>query len=301
MIINTELEQRGNQFPAKISSFKKEKDRFTITTENDVLLQVTVIRDSVLRFRYSPSGSFPKDFSYAISEDRVRGYNHLEYSEEKTRFVIKTAKLVLHIEKKDLKKTIYSTDGKLINQDEAGYHWEYSYEHGSDIVKMSKAEPKMESYYGLGDKPMHFNLKGRRVQNWVTDEYAFGKDRDPLYKAIPFYIGLHNDIAYGVFFDNTFRTFFDFGHERRNVTSFWAQGGEMDYYFIYGPEMEQVVTSYTDLTGKPEMPPLWALGYHQSKWSYYPESNVKETAAEFRKLEIPCDSIWFCIYLWIHT
>jgi alpha-glucosidase len=42
-------------------------------------------------------------------------------------------------------------------------------------------------------------------------------------------------------------------------------------YFIYGPQMEDVVTSYTDLTGKPELPPLWALGYHQCKWSYYPK------------------------------
>ena len=65
---------------------------------------------------------------------------------------------------------------------------------------------------------------------------------------------------------------FDFAHERRNVTSFWAQGGgEMNYYFIYGPQMQDVVKNYTDLTGKPHaLPPLWALGFHQCKWSYYP-------------------------------
>jgi alpha-glucosidase len=71
-------------------------------------------------------------------------------------------------------------------------------------------------------------------------------------------------------------------HERRNVTSFWSEGGEMNYYFIYGPQMEDVVTSYTDLTGKPELPPLWALGYHQCKW-LLSESNVK--AAKFRELK----------------
>jgi alpha-glucosidase (family GH31 glycosyl hydrolase) len=52
------------------------------------------------------------------------------------------------------------------------------------------------------------------------------------------------------------------------------------------------VTSYTDLTGKPELPPLWALGYHQCKWSYYPESNVKEITAKFRELKIPMPFIW---------
>ncbi len=295
MIINTELEHKGNQFPSRIVNFKNDRNKFLITSENDVQLEVTIVRDSVLRFRYATDGSFPKDFSYAIDQDSVQGYNHLEYSEEKERYVIRTAKLVLYIDKDNMRKSIYDIAGNLINEDEIGFHWEYSYEHGSDIVKMSKQEQKMECYYGLGDKPTHFNIKGRRFQNWVTDEYAFGKDRDPLYKAIPFYIGLHTNIAYGIFFDNTFRTFFDFGHERRNVTSYWAQGGEMNYYFFYGPEMVEVVNSYTDLTGKPELPPLWALGFHQSKWSYYPESQVRDLAKKFRDLKIPCDALYLDI------
>lgn len=295
MIVNTELEHKGNQFPQQITSFIKEKDKFLITGQNEVQLQISVVRDSVLRFRYTTDGSFPKDFSYAIDADAVRGYNHLEYTEEEDRYIIKTSKLALHITKANMHKTIYDLEGNIINQDEIGFHWEYSYEHGSDIVKMSKFEQKLECYFGLGDKPTHFNLKGKRFENWVTDEYAFGKDRDPLYKAVPFYIGLHDNIAYGIFFDNTFRTFFDFGQERRNVTSFWAQGGEMNYYFFYGPEMNEVITSYTDLTGKPELPPLWALGFHQSKWSYYPESNVREVTQKFRDLKIPCDAIYLDI------
>ena len=161
---------------------------------------------------------------------------------------------------------------------------------------MSKTAQPGESYYGLGDKPVDNNLKGKRFENWVTDSYAYGRDTDPIYKAIPFYTALHNKKSYGIFFDNTFRSFFDFCAERRNITSFWAHGGEMNYYFIYGPEMSDVVANYTDLTGKPhEMPALWALGYHQCKWSYYPESNVKEITSKFRELKIPCDAIYLDI------
>ena len=139
-------------------------------------------------------------------------------------------------------------------------------------------------------------MKGRRFENWVTDSYAYGRDTDPIYKAIPFYIGLHQSKAYGIFFDNSFKSSFDFCSERRNITSFWAEGGEMNYYFIYGPDMSDVVASYTDLTGKPhEMPPLWALGYHQCKWSYYPEKKVKDVANKFRDLKIPCDAIYLDI------
>lgn len=295
MITNTELKELGNQFPNQIVKFEQDVDTFRFTTENDVIMEMQVLRDSVLRFRYGTRGKLEPDFSYAIDEDGLRGYNHLEITEEKDFYIVSTSKLVCKIEKASLQHKIYDKKGNLINEDELGFHYEESYEFGGNVVKMSKKAQAKESFYGMGDKPMHSNLKGKRVQNWVTDEYAFGKDKDPIYKSIPFYIGLNNNQAYGVFFDNSFRSFFDFCQERHAVTSFWAQGGEMNYYFIYGPDMPQVVKSYTNLTGKAELPPMWALGYHQCKWSYYPESRIREVASQFRALQIPCDGIYLDI------
>ncbi|MGF1555331.1 glycoside hydrolase family 31 protein [Paucihalobacter sp.] len=297
MIINTDLEQKGNQFPRQIIKYKKDVDVLSFFAENDVALQVTVVRDSVLRFRYATTGTFDKDFSYAITKYASRGYNKLEIVEHENAYQITTSKLICNINKDDLRVSIFDAQDKaLISQDEIGFHWEESYEHGGNIVKMSKMSNEGESYYGLGDKSDHLNLKGKRFQNWATDSYAYGKETDPIYKAIPFFIGLHHKKAYGIFFDNSFRSFFDFAQEKRNVTSFWAHGGEMNYYFIYGPEMNDVIESYTDLTGKPHsLPPLWALGFHQCKWSYYPESKVKEVTSTFRKLKIPCDAIYLDI------
>lgn len=297
MIVNTELEQKGNLFPSKIIKYTKDVDTLHFTTDNNVILQVTVVRDSVIRFRYSTTGKFEKDFSYGVTVHASRGYSFLKVSEEKTHYIITTSKLICKVEKLSLQISLYDAiDLKLINEDEIGFHWEESYEYGGDIVKMSKACQKAESFYGLGDKPVEVNMKGKRFENWATDSYAFGKNTDPIYKAIPFYTAIQDNKSYGIFFDNTFKTHFDFAHERRNVTSFWAQGGEMNYYFIYGPKMEDVVANYTDLTGKPHtLPPLWALGFHQCKWSYYPESNVKEVTKTFRDLKIPCDAIYLDI------
>ena len=297
MIINTELEHKGNIFPSKIVDFKKNVDKLEFKTENGVVLQLTVVRDSVLRFRYATTGLFDKDFSYAITRHASTGYNHLEITSDKDYYIITTSKLICHVYKENLGVVIYDAkDGTLLSQDEAGFHWEELYEHGGNVVKMSKVSHDGESYYGLGDKPSNLNLKGRRYENWVTDSYAYTKESDPIYKAIPFYTGIHHKKAYGIFFDNTFKSFFDFAHERRNVTSFWAQGGEMNYYFIYGPKMEDVVANYTDLTGKPhQMPPLWTLGFHQCKWSYYPEAKVREITSKFRELQIPCDAIYLDI------
>ncbi|UKM65499.1 glycoside hydrolase family 31 protein [Flavobacteriaceae bacterium GSB9] len=297
MILNTELEYKGNLFPSKIIKYEKNLNVLSFTTENGVKLEVTVRRDSILRFRFTTTGIFDNDFSYAITKYASRGYNHLEVTEDNEHYIITTSKLICYISKIDLRSSIYDAkDNSLICEDELGFHWEESYQFGGDVVKMSKTAQPGESYYGLGDKPVDNNLKGKRFENWVTDSYAYGRDTDPIYKAIPFYTALQNKKSYGIFFDNTFRSYFDFCSERRNITSFWAHGGEMNYYFIYGPEMSEVVANYTDLTGKPhEMPALWALGYHQCKWSYYPESNVKEIAAKFRELKIPCDAIYLDI------
>ena len=297
MILNTELEYKGNLFPSKIIAYKKDVDTLYFTSENNVVLQLTIERDSVLRFRYNTTTIFENDFSYAITKYASKGFNHLEIGEDDKNYIITTSKLICHISKLDMRTSIFDVkDKSLICEDELGFHWEESYEYGGDIVKMSKVAQDGESYFGLGDKPVQNNLKGKRFENWVTDSYAFGRTTDPIYKTIPFYTGLHHKKAYGIFFDNTFRSFFDFCQERRNITSFWAQGGEMNYYFIYGPDMIDVVSNYTDLTGKPhELPPLWALGYHQCKWSYYPEAKVKEITSTFRKLKIPCDAIYLDI------
>ncbi|MGY8886273.1 MAG: glycoside hydrolase family 31 protein [Flavobacteriales bacterium] len=297
MITNTELEQKGNQFPSNIISYKKNVDTLCFDTSNGVTLQLTVVRDSVLRFRYTTTSNFDEDFSYAITKYASTGYNHLEITEDEEAYIVTTQKLICRINKENLKVSLFDAlDNTLISQDELGFHWEESFQYGTDIVKMSKVSQDGESYFGLGDKPGSLNLKGKRYENWVTDSYAYGKDSDPIYKAIPFYTGLHHGKAYGIFFDNTFRAFFDFAQERKKVTSFWAQGGEMNYYFVYGPEMNDVVANYTDLTGKPhQMPALWTLGYHQCKWSYYPESKVTAVAAKFRELQIPCDAIYLDI------
>ncbi len=295
MIVNTELEHKGNLFPGKIISFSQDVDKLNFITENGVILQITILRGSVIRFRYATDKNFEKDFSYAISESGARGYSKLEVEEHDAHYTIITSRVQITIGKSDIKTIIYDLEGNVVCKDDWGFHWEQSYEYGGNIVKMSKSAPLGECYYGLGDKPMHLNLKGKRIENWATDQYAFGKDQDPLYKSVPFYIGMYEERAYGIFFDNTFRSYFDFCNERRNVTSFWAQGGEMNYYFFYGPNMQDVITRYTDLTGKPELPPLWALGYHQCKWSYYPESKVKEITGRFRELQIPCDAIYLDI------
>src|SRR5207302_4788920 len=132
-------------------------------------------------------------------------------------------------------------------------------------VRVWKQMPAEENYFGLGDKAGPMNRRNRAFTNWNTDEFGWQESSDPLYKTIPFFIGLRKGIAYGVFFDNTYRSSFDFGKEARDYLSFGAEGGELNYYFIAGPEPKKIVEQYTAMTGRSPLPPLWSLGYQQCR------------------------------------
>lgn len=280
--------------PGKAIKHQVNGNTFYFQCDNKTALQVHVITDDVIRFRYSPDGVFGADFSYAIVEDLVEKVERLKFSQSYNFYDLKTATINCRIYKDRLRVRITDKKGNILNEDAVkGFHWEENKHHGGHIVQMSKKVQGHENFYGLGDKSTTLNLRGRRLQNWSTDAFGFGPHTDPLYKNIPFYYGSHDNGYYGLFFDNTFRSFFDFGHENHQLCSFWAQGGEMNYYFIYGDSLTNVGENYAHLTGLPELPPLWALGFHQCKWSYYPESEVREVTKKFREHQIPCD----CIYL----
>ncbi|RAJ06812.1 alpha-glucosidase [Chitinophaga skermanii] len=281
-------------YPDTVKEWKKEGNFFYFYT-TETILEVRIISDKIVRFRYAADGTFQRDFSYAVSpqlEDSPEKFVIFEWEET---FEIRTAAIRVYIARDNLRITITDLEGQIINQDELGFHWQYYLQKGGKIVYCSKLIQENECFYGLGDKPTELNLRGKRMENYGTDAYGFTSTTDPLYRNIPFYYGLHHNMAYGIFFDNTFRTLFDFGKERDDISSFWARGGEMNYYFIYGPQLLDVARAYTKITGTPELPPMWALGYHQCRWSYFPDTRVKEIAAEFRKRQIPCDALYLDI------
>ncbi len=283
-------------YPGRIHSYKKEGNFFYFYNE-DTILEVKVNTDSIIRFRYAPDGFFQKDFSYAVSKYFRIKLTSLQFEEHDEYYEIETAKVICRISKANISVTMMNKDREIILEDELGFHWQHYLLKGGKINYCSKKIQPDESFYGMGDKPTELNMRGKYFENFGSDVYGYVKDTDPLYKNIPFYMGLHGEgkHGYGVFFDNTFRTIFDFGKEQHDVCSFWARGGEMNYYFIYGPQLTNVVEQYASLTGTHELPPLWALGYHQCKWSYYPESKVREVTEEFRKRKIPCDVIYLDI------
>ena len=163
-------------------------------------------------------------------------------------------------------------------------------------VYVSKVMENDMYFYGLGERTGSLNKKGYHYRNWNTDDPTpHGETYAQLYKSIPFLITLKNQEAFGIFFDNHFESHFDMGKENSNYYYFGAVDGNLDYYFMYGPTIKEVVNKYTNLTGKTPLPQLWTLGYQQCRWSYAPQERAMEIAKCFREKDIPCDTIYLDI------
>lgn len=165
-------------------------------------------------------------------------------------------------------------------------------EEKTDSVTIIKKLGKDDAVYGLGDKPGCLNKRGYSYVNWNTDDPAPHVDSfKSLYKSIPFFIVLGDEYCYGIFADNTYKTTFDFGYENTDYYFVEHEKGELDYYFMPGNDMAEVVGLYTSLTGTTPLYQRWIYGSHQSRWGYYTQDEVLDIADKFRELDIPCDVI----------
>lgn len=148
-----------------------------------------------------------------------------------------------------------------------------------------------EHFYGLGEKAAPLDKRRGRYTMWNTDSYRYSEGTDPIYQSIPFYMGLKDGSAYGIFYDNSYRSSFDFGSMSEEFTQYTADGGALRYYFFAGPSMKNIVERYTELTGRIPMYPRWTLGHQQSRYSYYPDSEVMKVADTYRKHDLPLEAI----------
>jgi alpha-glucosidase len=146
-----------------------------------------------------------------------------------------------------------------------------------------------EHFYGLGEKAARLDKRRGEFSMWNSDTPAYKEGTDPIYQDIPFYLGWQQGAVYGIFFDNSFRSHFDFGVMSPEYVTFGAEGGEMNYYFFQGPSMKKILGRYADLTGHLPMPPMWALGNQQSRWSYYPDKVAEEVVSRYRSEDLPLD------------
>ncbi len=279
----TNLKEIGN-----IKSAKIDGQNVNITTDAG-FVQALVYSASVVRIRMDKQ-PLKKDFSYAVvAQPMLTKYSITQNEKE---IVITTDSLKVVFTKKPYSVTFFTKENNIISEDEKGLTTSWV---GDEVTTYKKMQDG-ERFVGLGEKVGGLDRKGSGYTNWNTDAYGYDLWRDPLYVTIPFYIGLHNNMSYGIFMDNTFQSDFNFGASNDRFSSFAAKAGEMNYYFIYHSNVPDIIKSYTWLTGRMKLPPLWSLGYQQCRYTYYPDTEVLRIAQTLREKKIPADGITLDIH-----
>jgi alpha-glucosidase len=307
--LKQESTQYGLRNYLRVLSFKKAAlNRYLILCENyknqkRVFLHLLFVTPEIIRLHYSFNGDFQlsaNPFLELSSFDFTeKNFVHEEKSESNF-LLLKGSALEVLINKQPFCLEIREQRGKTLSLDvpELGF-WSSALNNSlKPEVRCYKAYPDLEKppiIYGLGDKTGTINRWGKRFINSPIDALGYdSKNTDPLYKDIPFFMHLDpkTKIAHGIFFDNFHKKFFDFGKERKPTPYYYfgAEGGELNYYFIAGPKLEEVLARYLNLTGKPVLMPAFSFGYLASGMAYTEDPGsanyISKTLDKFTKLGI---------------
>lgn len=291
----TTLEKIG-----RIISFTKSEKTVVFSCDDKSQVQVTILAPDLVRIRASFAKPLPvRDHSWAIAKTEwitprwaiSEKPGSVTVTTDELEVVINRSPLL--IEFRDAKThSVINADQQPMAYDAKSLLKEMMFDsRAGTFVAAAKKVGFAEHFYGLGEKAARLDKRRGSFVNWNADTPGYIEGRDPIYQTVPFYTGLQNGRAYGIFFDNSYRSYFDFAKSSQQRVWFGAEGGELNYYFFYGPALKKILGRYADLTGHMPLPPLWALGNQQSRWSYYPDTMVEEVVNEYRKRDLPLDVV----------
>ncbi|ASN04665.1 glycoside hydrolase family 31 protein [Virgibacillus necropolis] len=272
-----------------VVDYKKNESHYTfICKHGHVIIQF--FTPSIARIVMNPTKEPSLDESKTVVAKPELVHVEEIIGEEMT--TLKTEQLTLEIKQAPFRVTVYDAKGTvLLDEGERGMGHKVS----GEVIAHKKMNDS-DHFYGFGEKSGFLDKRGEKYTMWNTDVYApHNPETDPLYESIPYFMTLREGRAHGVFFDNTFRTVFDM-KSAEDTYAFMAEGGQLDYYVMAGPSPKNVLTQYTHLTGRMPIPPKWALGYHQSRYSYESEAEVRALAENFVARDIPVDVIHLDIH-----
>lgn len=212
-------------------------------------------------------------------------------------WIVSSGKLLLYVSHKG-EIRLHNSSGQLLRDELPPTQEQQGWQH------QVRLRPE-ETIAGLGERAAALNLRSplinadtnpeataataaRTYRMWNYDAAGmYGPGSDPMYISIPVYVSLHAQGSYLAFYENSFEATFTL---EADLATAQFTGGALRYYLAVGSP-DQLLDRYTELTGRPPLPPRWALGYHQSRWGYRTEEAVRETVHSFQDLDLPLSAI----------
>ncbi len=300
-----------------VSSVERTKTGI-LSRVGEEFLRVDVIKTDLLRVAISRGGKFDEKPTFALAIDpmELAGTVDFDVTEANDKIHVITEGMTLEVVRNPFALNAYRADGSAIFESAESRDGRFgTYAVLNDSFVLSRKIGKHDPIYGLGEKTGSFNRRGRDFTLWNVDvlnptssgEFTSmqpetdpradntSTEFDPYYMSIPFFYHQNAQTAAigGSFIDNGYRGFYDFTAEDTYQISF--AGGQYSEYVFAGPAMSDILEDYTWLTGRTNLPPMWALGYHQCRWKNYSQADIEALAAKYREHGIPLDTLWLDI------
>ncbi|GGE46699.1 alpha-glucosidase (family GH31 glycosyl hydrolase) [Pedobacter psychrotolerans] len=278
------------------NGFKRQGNTISLTTTNG-MVKLDLCTPEMFRIRTSWNRQFePNENLMVIKYDWEKVIAKVE--EQKDQLLLTTAKLKIRINKAPFKIDVFDLNGKILTSERGG-----SMLKNNTSVGVTKNLQADEHFFGFGER---MDFMDRRLKKLTLNvgrgkglPHAIGAYNilEANYCPVPFFMSTK---GYGIFLHNSFSTTWDMGSTNKNLYSFNAADGELDYYFIYGPTFPSILNAYTSITGKSPMLPQFALGLHAGTysggtWGHEEKTSdryVIELAKKYRALGIPVDLLW---------
>ena len=255
---------------------------------------ISVPLDGVFRLRYSvPGGATPWPSGAIVNQDSniptMRGRSC-------SGIALCTATLAVHVATDGRVRVLDAQDHVLL-EDPADGGFGLDAQQHPQLVRKAGASLR---FHGLGGKTGGLDRRGKVWTLRTTDAYVaalggYDPAGDPLYQAVPWLLLREAGTTWGILTDNPWRQTLDLAATQADRWTVTADGGVLDQYVVAGPLPADVLDRSTQLTGRPFLPPRWALGYHQSRWGYPDAQTFQDLAKTFRDQQLPCDALWFDI------
>ena len=298
----------------KFENIKKINNGYIVSTDSaDIML--IFLTDDIVRIRVSFNKEF-KESSYALvttawkdeldqlfqnERQHIKALD-IPYAEDQFQLEFKTKNIKLLLNKNPLYFTIYDTQGTLLYNDihERAFEKDFL----GRLFHYNEIDLDNDHFYGFGERTGKLDKLYDRMRNAAKDAIGHNPEKGgPLYKHIPFYIKLNDRSkkACGMFYNDSYESTFDMGKER---SGYWhpysyyeTTNKDIDWFFLNGPSIKNVINNYTFLTGKQAMPPKQSLGFSATAM-YYTElekdndKEIYDVINTYAKEKINIDNFW---------
>ncbi|MBC3846550.1 glycoside hydrolase family 31 protein [Winogradskyella echinorum] len=265
----------------------------TLKTE-EATVKIELCTATMIRVRTSWNGEFEANEPWMVTN---YSWSKVPYTIENNAndLLVTTDKISLKVLKSPFTIAFYDLEGNLLTSDS-----ENGYSINNKKVSSSKNLQKDEHFFGFGERMDFLDRRGKEVRldvgRGIGLPHIVGAYNvlEANYCPVPFFMSTK---GYGIFLHNSHPSNWDMGYSSNKTYTFSAEGGEMDYYFMYGPNFTSILDSYTSLTGKSPLLPKFALGlqvgtYSGGTWGHEEKTStdyVVDLAKKFRALNIPLD------------